>query len=245
MLTNEQKKQIDHLFSLWEKDHAAGAQLCVVHKGETVYEQCYHYADIEEQVPITQDSLFSVASVSKQIVAMSIMILHDRGIISIHDDIRKYVPELVQFSEPVTISHMLHHTSGLREIFELTSLNTPKEGDPRHMDKLRMLAGRQKSLNFEPGSHERTDGSTPQLAVAGCGVYLDAVAQQESRLVYGPFVLYWSRNERRLFGDGLGRLGAGKGGGENGENSGFNGRAVEHNVRDGKISERAERVKFI
>ena len=152
MLTNEQKKQIDHLFSLWEKDHAAGAQLCVVHKGETVYEQCYHYADIEEQVPITQDSLFSVASVSKQIVAMSIMILHDRGIISIHDDIRKYVPDLVQFSEPVTISHMLHHTSGIREIFELTGLNTPKEGDPQHMDKLRMLIGRQKSLNFEPGS---------------------------------------------------------------------------------------------
>ena len=152
MLTNEQKQRIDNLFALWEKDHAAGAQLCVVQNGETVYEQCYHYEDIEAQIPITQDSLFSVASVSKQIVAMSIMILHDRGIISIFDDIRKYVPDLVQFSEPVTISHMLHHTSGLREIFELTSLNTPKEGDPQHMDRLRMLIGRQKSLNFEPGT---------------------------------------------------------------------------------------------
>jgi len=152
MLTGEQKQRIDKLFDLWVEHRGAGGQLVIVHKGETVYEQCYCYADIEAKVPITQDSLFTVASVSKQIVAMSIMILHDRGLLNIEDDIRKYLPELVQFSEPVTISHMLHHTSGLREIFELTSLNTPKEGDPVHMDKLRMLAGRQKALNFAPGS---------------------------------------------------------------------------------------------
>lgn len=152
MLTTEQKQRIDKLFDLWVQHQGAGGQLVVVHKGETVYEQCYCYADIEEKTPMTQESLFTVASVSKQIVAMSIMILHDRGLLNIADDIRKYLPELVQFSEPVTISHMLHHTSGLREIFELTSLNTAKEGDPKHMDKLRMLAGRQKALNFEPGS---------------------------------------------------------------------------------------------
>ena len=152
MLTTEQKQRIDKLFDLWMEHQGAGGQLVVVHKGQTVYEQCYCYADVEEKVPVTQETLFPVASVSKQIVAMSIMILHDRKILNIHDDIRKYVPDLVQFSEPVTVSQLLHHTSGIREIFELTSLNTPKQNDPKDMDRLRMLIARQKDLNFEPGT---------------------------------------------------------------------------------------------
>ena len=128
MLTKEKQQQIDSLFALWTEHQGAGGQLVVVHKGQTVYEQCYCYENAETRKPITQDSLFGVASVSKQITAMSIMILHDRGIISIDDDIRKYLPDVVKFPQTVTIANMLHHTSGLRECFELNSLRDKPEG---------------------------------------------------------------------------------------------------------------------
>ena len=152
MLTNEQKQRIDDLFKLWTDHDGAGGQLVVVHKGETVYEKCYCYENVETRTPITQDSLFGVASVSKQITAMSIMILHDRGIISIDDDIRKYLPDVVKFPEKVTIANMLHHTSGIRECFELNALRDKPAGFTLTNKSVVELLSQQESLNFEPGT---------------------------------------------------------------------------------------------
>ncbi len=152
MLTNEQKQRIDKIFDLWVEHQGAGGQLVVVHKGETVYEQSYCYADVDTKEPITQDSLFAVASVSKQITAMCIMILHDRGLLNIEDDVRKYLPEVVQFPQKVTLSNMLHHTSGLRECFDLNSLRDKPEGFVLTVPAVLDLLSRQKSLDFDPGT---------------------------------------------------------------------------------------------
>ncbi len=152
MLTDQQKQKIDDIFQLWMDHQGAGGQLVVVHKGETVYEQCYCYANAETKEPITQESVFSVASVSKQITAMSIMILQERGLLNIEDDIRKYLPDVVKFPEPVTISHMLHHTSGLRECYELVALYDRQPGEVTTVPLIVKLLSRQKSLNFTPGT---------------------------------------------------------------------------------------------
>ncbi len=152
MLTNEQKQRIDRIFDLWVEHQGAGGQLVVVHKGETVYEQCYCYADVETKEPITQDSLFAVASVSKQITAMCIMILHDRGELNIEDDVRKYLPEVVQFPQKVTLSNMLHHTGGLRECFDLSSIKDKPEGFVLTVPGVLDMLSKQKSLDFDPGT---------------------------------------------------------------------------------------------
>lgn len=152
MLTQEQIQGINDIFKLWTDHQGAGGQVVVVHKGETVFENCYCYGDIENKVPVTQDSIFSVASVSKQITAMAIMILHDRGQLSVFDDIRKYVPDAVNFPEPVTINHLLHHTGGLREIFEIVSLHDREPGFYLTVPKAVEMISWQKHLNFEPGT---------------------------------------------------------------------------------------------
>lgn len=152
MLTEQQKQKIDGIFQLWMDHQGAGGQLVVVHKGETVYEQCYCYANAETKEPITQESIFSVASVSKQITAMSIMILQERGLLNIEDDIRKYLPDVVQFPEPVTLSQMLHHTSGIRECYEVTAHYDKQPGEVTTVPLLVKLLSRQKSLNFTPGT---------------------------------------------------------------------------------------------
>ena len=82
------QSRIDALFQLWNENKGAGGQILVTHKGETIFEKCYGYANIETGTPITQDSVFHVASVTKQITVMCAMILQDRGLLNVEDDVR-------------------------------------------------------------------------------------------------------------------------------------------------------------
>ena len=78
-------------------------------------------AHLELNVPLSLSSVFLLASVSKQFVVFLIMLLAQNGRLSLDDDVRKHVPEVPDFGKKVTIRHLIHHTSGLRE--DLTSFN--------------------------------------------------------------------------------------------------------------------------
>ena len=97
------QKRIDNLFKLWNENEGAGGQLLVTYKGETIFEKCYGYANIETGTPITPDTVFHVASVTKQITVMSVMILQERGLLNVEDDVREYIPDL-RSSRPVGAS---------------------------------------------------------------------------------------------------------------------------------------------
>ena len=143
--------QIDALFKLWTDNPGPGGQLLVTHKGKVIVDKCYGYANIETQTPITQDSVFHVASISKSITAMAIAILHDRGLLNVYDDVRNYVPEFIGFSEPLTIKQMMNHVSGMRCHYALMYLQGRNNDDcVLHSEMLRLIA-RQKKLNFAPG----------------------------------------------------------------------------------------------
>ena len=143
--------QIDALFKLWTDHPGAGGQLLVTHKGKVIVDRCYGYANIETQTPMTQDSIFHVASISKPITAMAILILHDQGKLSVYDDVRKYVPDLIGFSEPLTIKQMMNHVSGMRCHYGLMFLQGRGSEDcVLHSEVLRLIK-RQKNLNFQPG----------------------------------------------------------------------------------------------
>src|SRR3546814_5653099 len=72
-------------------------------------------ANLEHKVPVTPETVFDVASVSKQFTGMAIAMLVEEGTISLKDDIRKYIPEMPQFDDTITVGHLVHHTSGLRD----------------------------------------------------------------------------------------------------------------------------------
>jgi len=79
-------------------------------------------ANLELGVPLTASSVFLLASVSKHFVVFLIMLLAQGGQIGLDDDVRKYVPELPEFGKTITIRHLIHHTSGLREDLTLFNL---------------------------------------------------------------------------------------------------------------------------
>ena len=87
---------------------------------------------------------------------MSIMLLAARGQLSIDDDVGKYVPEWADKGHPITIRHLLNHTSGLRDVFFLTGLAAPRDYGDQRNDTIAPLLAHQRALNFSPGSEYRT-----------------------------------------------------------------------------------------
>lgn len=79
-------------------------------------------ADLEHDVPITPQSVFHIASTSKQFTAASVALLALDKKLTLTDDIRTYFPELPDYGKPIRINDLLHHTSGLRDHFALMSL---------------------------------------------------------------------------------------------------------------------------
>lgn len=108
-------------------------------------------ADVENNIQFTNSTNFDLASNSKQFTAMCILLLAEEGKLKRTDDIRKYIPEMPEYEAMVTIDHLLHHTSGIRDYLSLFRIACRPDEDHTKKNMLRVIAD-QKSLNFEPGS---------------------------------------------------------------------------------------------
>jgi CubicO group peptidase (beta-lactamase class C family) len=145
------RAKIDAVFSDFN-GHTPGCVLGVVRSGTLVYAHGYGMARLEENVPLTPESVLEIGSVSKQFTAASIFLLEHEGKLSLDDDVRKYIPELPTYDRPVTIRELLHHTSGIRDVISLMSMSgIPYDDFASESDALAMIA-RQHQLNFEPNS---------------------------------------------------------------------------------------------
>lgn len=144
--------RVDKLFSLWDRPESPGCALAIIKNGGIVYKRGYGAADLDHNIPITSATVFHVASVSKQFTALSILLLVQQGKLSLDDPVRKYIPELRDFGTPLTIRHLLHHTSGLRDQWSLLIMSGWRlsEDVVRDEDVLDLVS-RMKALNFKPG----------------------------------------------------------------------------------------------
>src|SRR6266852_5718955 len=113
---------VDEVFGDLTKAGSPGCALGVYRDGKIVYAKGYGLANLEENVAITPQTVFDIGSTSKQFTAASILLLEKQGKLSINDDVRKYIPELPDYGQKVTILHLLNHTSGLRDYLALMDL---------------------------------------------------------------------------------------------------------------------------
>lgn len=144
-------QRIDQIFAPWDKSDSPGAALAVLQGGEVVYTRGYGQANLEYGLPITPNTVFHVASVSKQFTAMAIMLLVQAGQVDLHADIHSYLPELPDFGQRITLWHLLHHTSGLRDQWELLIAAGWRMDDVITREQVLKLVQRQHGLNFLPG----------------------------------------------------------------------------------------------
>ncbi len=114
--------QVDKLFERWDRTNSPGCALSVMKDGHIVYKRGYGMADLDHDVTINPATVFHVASMSKQFTATSILLLAQEGKFALDDEVRKYIPELPDFGAKITIRHLIHHISGLRDQWDLLGL---------------------------------------------------------------------------------------------------------------------------
>jgi CubicO group peptidase (beta-lactamase class C family) len=142
----------DSIFAHMDTPTTPGCALSVMQGGALVYERGYGMANLEYDIPITPLSVFHVASVSKHFTAMAIELLVNEGRVSWDDDIRTYVPEVPDFGERITLRHLVHHVSGIRDQWNLLGMAGWRwEADLVTQKDVLDITSRQTSLNFRPG----------------------------------------------------------------------------------------------
>ncbi|MCY3969342.1 MAG: serine hydrolase [Acidobacteria bacterium] len=151
-LAPEVAAQVDAVFKPWDRETSAGCAVSVTRAGETAYARGFGMAHLEQPAPITPDTIFEAGSVSKQFTATAIVLLALDGELSLDDPVREYLPELPDFGTPITLRHLLTHTSGLRTFRPLVALRGRPDGFAVHTNaEVLALMARQRDLNFPPG----------------------------------------------------------------------------------------------
>ncbi len=145
-------RRIDSVFAAYDRADVPGCAVGVYQNGEIAFEKGYGSANLEYRIPITPTTPFIMGSVSKQFTAAAIALLADDGRLSLDDDVRKYLPELPDYGQRITINELVHHTSGLRDFWALVEAAGMRLDDTYAVADVLDLAARQKHLEFTPGA---------------------------------------------------------------------------------------------
>jgi CubicO group peptidase (beta-lactamase class C family) len=142
-------KQLDEFLTGQNKYYRFNGNVLVADKGEIIFQKSYGYSDFDSQRMLNDSSVFELASVSKQFTATGILLLIDKGKLSLTDSLRKFFPELPYSN--ITIHHMLTHTSGLPDYFWLMIEKWDKTKIAFNNDMISFLAKEKLPAVFEPG----------------------------------------------------------------------------------------------
>jgi CubicO group peptidase (beta-lactamase class C family) len=142
--------RIDALFATWNRADSPGCSVGVSRGGRTVFERGYGRASLEHDAPVTPATAFHVASITKPLTALSVLLLAESGALSLDDDVATHVPGWSN-RERITVRQLLSHTSGIRDAFLLIELASP-DGVGSVTDRLVGLLARQRGVVFTPGS---------------------------------------------------------------------------------------------
>lgn len=108
---------LDKIYSSKYPADGPGCAVLVARKGEVIYRKAFGMANLELKVTMAPENVFRIASLTKQFTAVAILQLHEKGLLNIEDDIKKYIPDFPS-TEKITIANLASHTSGIQNIYE-------------------------------------------------------------------------------------------------------------------------------
>lgn len=149
---------VDQLFVSWDRDDAPGYVLGVVRDGELELARAWGMADLERQVPLGVDSVLDIGSTGKQFTAFALLLLERQGELSLDDPLLRHLPEMGRggaIGPGITLRHLVHHTSGLRDYLSLMVLAGLSDTDHQPPELLFDLVARQQGTMFAPGEQFR------------------------------------------------------------------------------------------
>lgn len=149
--TDSLEVRINRIFKNYVGSTKPGAVIGIIDQGRLVYKKGYGMANLERRFSNNTDKLYKIASVSKQFTAAAISLLIRQKQLALEDDIRRYIPDFPDYGKPITISHLLYHTSGIRDYMVLMWLTGRSFEDSfDNQDAMAMIKG-QKQLDFTTG----------------------------------------------------------------------------------------------
>ncbi len=149
---NNYEKYADSLFKVWDNPNKPGVATGVIKEGKVIYLKGFGAANLASKKPITPQTKFQLGELSKQFTSLAILLLEEQGKIALNDDIRKYVPELPEYKQIITITHLLNHSSGLYDITRVSNVINGTEIIRTQAKALELIAA-QKTLSFIPGTN--------------------------------------------------------------------------------------------
>jgi CubicO group peptidase (beta-lactamase class C family) len=144
-------KKIDDIFKKWDNTYSPGCTVGIVRNDSLIFSKGYGMANLEYAIPNTPATVFHMASISKQFTAFAIVLLAAQGKLKLDDDIRKWLPWFPDLKEKITIRHLLNHTSGIRDQWQLLAMSGTRLDDVITQAHIVKILSQQKALNFKPG----------------------------------------------------------------------------------------------
>lgn len=153
-VAKDPKRLVDQLMAPYDGNASPGAVVHVWRDGKVLFSKAYGMANLTYGIPYAVDTRTNIGSTSKQFTAFAIMLQAQRGRLSLDDEIRKHIPELPAFEYPITVRHLITHTSGLREFLNLLVMSGRRldHGDWIDRHELIDVVQRQPKLQNEPGT---------------------------------------------------------------------------------------------
>jgi CubicO group peptidase (beta-lactamase class C family) len=153
--------RLDALLNDWKQKNAPGMSAALIRDGRIEYRKFFGFADLERRKPISPDTQFLLASLTKQFTAMAILILAERHKLAFDDSLARFCPEFPGYARSITIRDLLNHTAGLTQYQELlvgkidenyfrSSKSPPAAHEFTAVEALQVLS-RQQKLRFTPG----------------------------------------------------------------------------------------------
>ena len=143
--------KIDKIFARWDNNNSPGCAVAVVRNDSILLAKGYGMANLEYSIPIGPETIFHMASISKQFTAFSIVLLAEQGKLRLDDDIHKYLSWFPDLKEKITIRNLLNHTSGIRDQWQLLAISGTRLDDVITQDHIIKILSKQRALNFKPG----------------------------------------------------------------------------------------------
>lgn len=144
------RNKTDRLFAHFDSNEIPGVVVGVTQQGKTTYAKAFGMANLEYDLPLSLDSVFQTGSVSKQFTAFAILLLSKEGKIDLDAPAATYLDYFPEFDHDITVRHMIHHVSGIRNSSTFRLINGISQDDAFTVDSDIAMAKRQRSLNFEP-----------------------------------------------------------------------------------------------
>ncbi|MCP5101030.1 MAG: beta-lactamase family protein [Chloroflexi bacterium] len=220
MRRQKMSEKVDAIFAAYQEDGSPGCAVAVVKDGEIIFKRGYGLANVEHSIPNSPATVFNIGSESKQFTAMAILLLANRGKLSLDNDIRLHLPEAPDFGVTITIRHLIHHTSGIRCSFPpLLMVGGWMEGDKTTKEDVYRLFLAQRELNFKPGAEHSyanmgyivlaniVERVSEQSFAAFCREHIFQPLEMANTVVQdSPFLIvpnraqsYWRDDNGRLF----------------------------------------------